>query len=91
LVSSERISHFGANPVRGGRPPRDRSTRGASAVRAGTTGHAVARVFRVVESVVLKRRKVDEVIKMYVNKARMVSEGLNCRTRIIHPRCAIDE
>jgi len=91
LVSSDKISHLGANPVRGGRPPRESRTRGASAVRAGASDQEVARVLSVVELVVLNVRNADEVIKIYVDKARIVREGLNWRTRIIHPRWAIDE
>jgi len=62
LVSSWRISHFGAKPVRGGRPPSDRSTRGASAVRAGALAQEVASVLTLVESEVLNVRNAEDVI-----------------------------
>lgn len=40
-VSIVRIIHFGPNPVRGGRPPRDKIIRGVNAVSAGALVHDV--------------------------------------------------
>ena len=56
------MSHLGAKPVRGGRPPRDSKTRGARAVRAGTLDHEVASVLTLVESEVLNVRNAEDVI-----------------------------
>ena len=64
LVSSCRISHLGANPVRGGRPPRESRIRGASPVRAGVLAHEVARVLILKASDVLNVRNAEEVIRM---------------------------
>ena len=58
------MSHLGAKPVRGGRPPRDRRIRGASAVRAGVLGQEVARVLICVELEVLNIRNTEEVIRI---------------------------
>lgn len=91
LVSSWRISHLGINPVRGGRPPRDRRIRGVRAVRAGVLAQEVARELIVVALFSLKVRNVDRVITRYVIRARRVRVGENCRIRIIHPRWAIEE
>ena len=51
----------------------------------------VAKVFTLAESNVLNVRNADDVIIIYVMRARIVREGLNWRTRIIQPRWAIDE
>ena len=68
---------MGANPVRGGRPPRERRTSGARAVRAGTLAQEAASVLTLVESKVLNVRNADDVIIIYVTRARTVREGLN--------------
>lgn len=34
----------------------------------------------------LKMRNVESVIIKYMSRVRRVREGLNCKTRIIHPR-----
>jgi len=60
-------------------------------VRAGTLAQEVAKVFTLAESNVLNVRNADDVIIIYVMRARIVREGLNWRTRIIQPRWAIDE
>jgi len=91
LVNSWRISHFGAKPVRGGRPPSERRTSGAKPARAGTLDHAAPRELTLVELEALNVRKAEEVIIIYVDSARMLREGLNWRTRIIQPKWAIDE
>lgn len=62
LVNSFKISHLGANPVRGGRPPSERRTRGASAVRAGAFVHEVARLLMLVDPQSLNVRNAEEVI-----------------------------
>lgn len=64
MVSSWRISHFGAKPVRGGRPPSERRIRGARPVRAGALAHAVAKVLILVEPEALNVRNAEEVIVM---------------------------
>lgn len=91
LANSSRISHLGMNPVRGGRPPKDKRTRGVMAARMGVFVHAVARELIVVVSFSLKTRNVVNVIRKYVMKVRRVREGENCRIKIIQPRCAIEE
>lgn len=91
LVSSWRISHFGANPVRGGRPPRESRIRGAMAVITGAFAQEVASVLMVVALFSLNIRKADSVIVIYVAKASSVSEGVNWRMRIIQPKWAIEE
>lgn len=90
-MSSCRISHFGINPVKGGRPPRDRSTRGISEVSVGAFAQEVASVLIVVTRLSLKIRNVESVIIKYVRSVRSVSDGENWRMRIIQPRWAIDE
>lgn len=64
MANSWRISHFGAKPVRGGRPPSDRRTSGAKPARAGALAHAVARELTLVELEALNVRKAEEVITM---------------------------
>lgn len=80
------MSHLGMNPVSGGSPPRERSRRGVSAVRAGAFAQEVASVLMLVELFSLNTRKVENVIRRYVMRVRRVREGENCKTRIIHPR-----
>ena len=91
LVSSRRINHFGMKPVRGGRPPKDSRIRGVKEVIAGVFAHEVASVLMLVELFILNARNAENVIAKYVVRVRKVREGENCRTRIIHPRCAIEE
>ena len=86
LASSWRISHLGANPVRGGRPPKDRRIRGARPASAGALLHDDARELMLVDSEALNVRNAEDVIRTYVNRARTVREGLYWRIRIIHPR-----
>jgi len=50
--------------VRGGRPPRDKSIKGAKATRAGAFAQEVARVLILVELFNLKTRKVESVMMM---------------------------
>jgi len=63
-VSSWRISHLGAKPVRGGRPPRDSRTRVAMYAITGVWAQESARVLILVELAVLNVRKTEEVIIM---------------------------
>lgn len=62
LVNSCKISHFGINPVRGGRPPNDSRTRGIRDVRMGVLAHDVAKELIVVVLLNKKMRKEEEVI-----------------------------
>lgn len=39
----------------------------------------------------MKVRNKEKVIMKYVRRVSRVREGENCRTRIIHPRWAMDE
>ena len=63
FVSSCRISHFGANPVSGGRPPNERRIKGVSAVMAGIFDQEVAKALIVVALFSLKTMKVEKVIR----------------------------
>ena len=56
------MSHFGANPVKGGRPPKERRARGIMAVRAGAFAQEVARVLMLVELFSLNTMNVENVI-----------------------------
>jgi len=58
------MSHLGAKPVRGGRPPRDRRMRGVRVARGGNLVHEVARVLILEESEALNVRNVEEVMMM---------------------------
>lgn len=78
-------------PVRGGRPPRERSIRGIIEVSAGALVHERVSELMFVELLSLNVRKVAAVMIKYVIKARNVREGANWRTRIIHPRWAMEE
>lgn len=91
LVSSCRISHFGAKPVSGGRPPSDSSMRGVRAVRAGVFAQEVARVLMFVELFNLNTRNVENVMIKYVRRVSRARDGINWVTSIIHPRWAMDE
>jgi len=53
---------LGINPVSGGRPPRDRRTKGVMAVRAGVFVHAVASILTLVDLFSLNTRNVEKVI-----------------------------
>lgn len=64
FVSSCRISHFGMKPISGGRPPRERRTKGVMAVMAGALAHEVARVLMSVEAFSLNTRNVEDVMVM---------------------------
>lgn len=77
MVNSCRISHFGMNPVRGGRPPRDSSTKGAREVSAGVFAQEVARELMLVDLFSLNTRNVENVIIKYVIRAIRVREGEN--------------
>lgn len=77
--------------MRGGRPPRDRRIRGVMAVRAGVFVQERARELIAVALLSLKLRNVAVVIARYISRARMVKGGENCNTRIIQPRCAVEE
>lgn len=62
FVSSCRISHFGINPVSGGRPPRERRISGARDVITGVLVHEVAREFTFVALLILNTRNVEKVM-----------------------------
>lgn len=62
LVNSWRISHFGKNPVRGGRPPRDKRIRGTEAVRAGILAQEVDKELICVVRINMKEEKSEKVI-----------------------------
>lgn len=56
------MSHFGAKPVRGGRPPRDSRIRVARYAMTGICAHESAKVLILVEPEVLNVRKREEVM-----------------------------
>lgn len=91
LESSRIIIHLGMNPVRGGRPPRERSMRGIIEVSTGVFVQDKVRELILVELLSLNVRKVAIVMTKYVSKARNVRDGQNWRTKIIHPRWAMEE
>lgn len=79
------------NPVRGGKPPNERSTRGVSVVRTGVLAQEVASALTVVALLSLKTRNIEIVIARYVTSVRRVRVGENCKTSTIQPKCAMDE
>lgn len=56
------MSHLGANPDRGGRPPKERRIRGERAATTGVFVQEVARVFTFVVLLSLNIMKAEEVI-----------------------------
>lgn len=58
------ISHLGKNPVRGGRPPKDRRIRQVKAAIVGALVQAEARVIVFVQLMLFKVRKAALVITM---------------------------
>lgn len=64
LANSWRMSHFGANPVRGGSPPRDKRIRGPRPASAGALLHDDARELMFVDSEVLNVRNAEDVIRI---------------------------
>lgn len=78
-------------PVSGGRPPRDRSTRGVREVRIGAFVQEMASALILVDLFSLNTRNVENVITKYVRSARRVREGEYWRIKIIQPRCAMEE
>jgi len=56
------MSHLGKKPVSGGRPPRERRTKQAMAVRVGDLVQEEARVTVLVASMLLSVRKAAVVI-----------------------------
>lgn len=73
FVSSCRISHFGINPVRGGRPPSDRRTRAVVVVKIGFFDQVNASVLIFVVIAALNVRKAADVMITYVPRVRSVS------------------
>lgn len=75
LVSSMRISHFGRNPVKGGRPPRDSRVRGVMAKRMGVFVQEVDSELIVVEWENLNVKNKENVSVIYVIKVKKVRGG----------------
>lgn len=65
LVSSWMMSHFGRNPVRGGRPASDSSASRRAALSAGVFVHAVIRVDSFRALIELSVRNTVAVIRVY--------------------------
>lgn len=59
------ISHFGRNPVKGGRPARDSMVRSSIAFSDGTLVHAVIRVDSFSTLIEFRVRKTAAVIMVY--------------------------
>lgn len=78
-------------PVNGGRPPSDNRIRGVRDVSAGALVQEIARALILVALFSLNTRNVENVIVIYVRRARRVREGENCKIKIIQPRWAIEE
>lgn len=91
FASSCKMSHFGIKPERGGRPPSDNSTRAVSAARVGDLVHEIARVLMVMELLVFSVRNAEDVMIIYRERLRSVSEGANCKISTIQPKWAIEE
>lgn len=85
LESSCRINHLGIKPVIGGRPARDRSTRGVRATSAGAFAQEMASILMLVALVSLRVRNVAVAAAMYTKTVSVVREGANWRTRTIQP------
>lgn len=85
FASSCRINHFGMNPVSGGKPPNDSSTRAVVVVRVGFFDQIIVRVLIFVVDDVFRVRNAADVMKMYVPRARRVSCGAYWRIIIIQP------
>lgn len=62
--SSEMITHFGKNPVRGGRPPRDRRMVDAMARIMGVLFHASESVLIVVAEFIMSVMNIGTVSRM---------------------------
>lgn len=62
--NSCKINHLGINPVRGGRPARDRRTRAVVAERIGPFDQAVTRVLIFVVASALNVKNAADVIKI---------------------------
>lgn len=58
------ISHLGRKPVRGGRPASESKVRSSIALSEGVFVHAVIRVDSFRTLIVLRVRKIDEVIRV---------------------------
>lgn len=91
LASSCKINHFGINPMRGGRPPRDSKRAGAIIVSRGIFAQEVESLLMFRVLVTIRVMNSAEVITTYSKRVNSVSGGENCNTIIIHPRWAIDE
>lgn len=79
------------NPVKGGKPPKDKSTRGTRIEASSDFVVTEASVLIVVEVVSVKPRKTAVVIAKYNMSVKRLSNGENCMTIVIHPKCAIEE
>ncbi len=75
FANSCRISHFGINPVNGGKPPSDSSSRAVVAVRVGLFDQVIVRVLIFVADDVFRVRNAADVMKIYVPRATRVSCG----------------
>lgn len=91
LTISKMTSHFGMNPERGGRPPRERSSGVNMVAMEGDLVQEVARPFRLVQLKSFRVKKATEVMKMYKKRFRRAKEGANWVTKIIQPKWAIEE
>lgn len=91
VTSSFKISNFGMNPVRGGRPAVDRSRSANRVVVVGDVDQEVVMfcsVFVEVSSII---RIVGIIVMMYVKM--LIIDAFGCKARIItvQPMFVIDE
>lgn len=91
LVSSCKISHFGINPVSGGRPPNASRASIAVIVAIGVFAHFVDRVLIFVADRVISVKNAVDVIVIYSSRFSRASVLEYWIMITIHPRCAIDE
>lgn len=66
FINSMVISHFGANPVRGGKPPIDRSMRGSVIVRAGILAQEIDKELMCLARIIIREKNNEEEISRYV-------------------------
>lgn len=75
-VSSFRISHFGINPVNGGRPPSDSIVIMLTVIRMGALAQAVARVLIFVAVAFFRVVKAVYVITIYSMRFSSIRLGM---------------
>lgn len=90
-VISCKTSHFGRNPVSGGRPPKDINKIRVKEAIVGDTVHDVVRSLIVFDESSSNIVNVESVIIRYSTRFKIMIFGEMVRIVAIHPRWAIDE